>query len=157
VATAAAAADAATDLSLLLSFSFGAEDHFGAVFFPGRTARVTFRVMSDTDEARRASLESAAAEVVEVFETLGYEAYAKAAGLRNAIRSGLSPPPQLVAAVHEALHRALEAAAKESSSPDAKLDAGATRATRSTIRGVLKRFEGAFGTGPKSGQPAASR
>lgn len=103
--------------------------------------------MSDA-QARRASLESAATEVAEVFETGDYETYAKAAGLRNAIRSGLPPPPKLVAAVHEALRKALEAAAKEPSSPGAKLDAGATRATRSTIRGVLKRFEDAFGAEP---------
>lgn len=105
--------------------------------------------MSDTDGARRARLESAA-EVAEVFETRDYETYAKAAGLRNAIRSGLPPPRRLVAAVHEALRKALEAAAKEPSSPETKLDAGATRATRSTIRGVLKRFEDAFGTGRAS-------
>lgn len=103
--------------------------------------------MSDTDSARQARLESAAAEVVEVFETRDYETYAKAAGLRNAIRSGVPPPPHLVAAVHKALREALEAAAKEASSPEAKLDAGVTRATRSTIRGVLKRFEDAFGAG----------
>ncbi len=102
--------------------------------------------MSDA-QARRARLESAAAEVVDVFETMDYETYAKAAGLRNAIRSGLPPPPQIVAAVHRALRKALEEAAKESSSPGAKLDAGATRATRSTIRGVLKRFEDAFMAG----------
>jgi hypothetical protein len=113
--------------------------------------------MSDEDNARQARLESAAAEVVDVFETMDYDTYAKATGLRNAIRAGLQPPPQLVAAVHEALRKALEAAAKESSSPEAKLDAGATRATRSTIRGVLKRFEDAFGTGPTPGEPAAAR
>jgi uncharacterized membrane protein YccC len=105
--------------------------------------------MSDTGGARQARLESAA-EVVEVFETLDYETYAKATGLRNAIRSGVPPPPQIVAFVHEALREALEAAAKEASSPEAKLDAGATRATRSTIRGVLKRFEDAFGAGTTS-------
>ena len=105
--------------------------------------------MSDA-QSRRASLESAATEVAEVFETLDYDTYAKAAGLRNAIRSGLAPPPRLVAAVHEALRKALEMAAKESSSPEGKLDAGATRATRSTIRGVLKRFEDAFGEAPAS-------
>ena len=114
---------------------------------PRPRRRVTFGVVSDTDRERHARLESAA-EVTEVFETMGYEAYAKAAGLRNAIRSGLRPPPRLVAAVHAALRKALEAAAKESSSPEGTLDAGATRATRSTIRGVLKRFEDAFGEGP---------
>jgi hypothetical protein len=106
-------------------------------------------VMSDA-QARQASLESVAAEVAEVFETGDYETYAKATGLRNAIRSGLPPSPKLVAAVHGALRKALEAAAKESSSPEGKLDGGATRATRSTIRGVLKRFEDAFGEGPAS-------
>lgn len=104
--------------------------------------------MSDA-QARRARLESAA-EVAEVFETMDYETYAKATGLRNAIRSALPLPPRLVVAVHDALRKALEATAKESSSPEALLDAGATRATRSTIRGVLKRFEEAFGTGPAS-------
>jgi hypothetical protein len=106
--------------------------------------------MSDTDGTQRASLEGAAAEVVEVFETLDYETYAKATGLRNAIRAGVPPPPQLVADVHEALRQRLEAAAKEASSPESRLDAGATRATRSTLRGVLKRFEEAFGAGPTS-------
>ena len=107
--------------------------------------------MSDPDGAWKARLECAAAEVVEVFETMDYETYAKAAGLRNAIRSGLPPPPGLIAAVHEALRKALEAAAKEASSPETKLDAGVTRATRSTIRGVLKRFEDAFVVGSASG------
>ena len=106
--------------------------------------------MSDTDSAQGSRLESAAAEAVEVFETLDYETYAKATGLRNAIRSGLPPPPQVVAAVHKALRKALEAAAKEPSSPETMLDVGTTRATRSTIRGVLKRFEDAFGRGPTS-------
>jgi hypothetical protein len=107
--------------------------------------------MPDPDSVRQSRLESVAAEVVEVLETMDYQTYAMAAGLRNAIRSGLTPPPQVVAAVHAALRKALEAAAKESSSPEAKLDAGETRATRSTIRGVLKRFEDAFGAGPTSG------
>jgi hypothetical protein len=107
--------------------------------------------MSDTDGARQARRECAAAEVVEVFETMDYEIYAKATGLRNAIRSGLPPPAQLVAAVHEALREALEVAAREGSPPETKLDAGVTRATRSTIRGVLKRFEDAFEAGSTSG------
>ena len=113
--------------------------------------------MSDKGNARQARLESAAAEVVEVFETMDYDTYAKATGLRNAIRAGLQPPPKLVAAVHEALRKALEAAARQESSPETNLDAGVTRATRSTIRGVLKRFEEAFGAGATSGEPAAAR
>jgi hypothetical protein len=93
-------------------------------------------------------LERAATEVAAVFETLGHEAYAQAVGLRNAVRAGLTPPAALVEGVRVALARALEAAAKESSSPELGIDTGATRATRSTLRGLLKRFETAFGHGP---------
>ncbi len=94
------------------------------------------------------ALEKAAAEAADVFDALGHEALAQAIGLRNAIRAGLEPPPGLVEGVRAALQAALEAAAKEPSSPQLAIDTGVTRATRSTLRGLLKRFEAAFGPGP---------
>ena len=102
--------------------------------------------------ARAASVESAATEVAEVFETLDYDT-CEGDGLRNAIRSGLAPPPRLVAAVHEALRKALEMARGVVVSRG-KLDAGATRATRSTIRGVLKRFEDALEAPARTCRPS---
>ena len=97
------------------------------------------------DSDRIAGMEAAAAEAEEVLRTADHETYAKAAGLRNAVAAGLVPPPAFVAAVRAALQDELQRAAR--TPLPGSLDSGMTRATRSTMRGVLKRFEDAFGLG----------
>ena len=69
--------------------------------------------------------------------------YAKAAGLRNAVAAGLSPPAAFVEDVRAALEAELRKTV-EPAIPEG-IDSGTTRATRVTLRGVLKRFEDAFG------------
>jgi hypothetical protein len=97
------------------------------------------------DSTRIADQEAAAAEAEEVLRTADHETYAKAAGLRNAVAAGLVPPPAFVASVRAALQAELQQAAR--TPIPGSLDSGRTRATRSTLRGVLKRFEDAFGLG----------
>ncbi len=102
------------------------------------------------DNARIARMEEAAAEAEDVLRPGDHAAYAQSAGLRNAVAAGLTPPAAFVAGVRAALQAALQKAAQatagETAVPEG-LDAGTTRATRSTLRGVLKRFEDAFGLG----------
>jgi hypothetical protein len=92
-------------------------------------------------------MEAAAEEAEDVLRTAGYETYAKAAGLRNAVAVGLAPPAAFVKDVRAALQHELKRSVDTASSREAGIDSGMTRATRVTLRGVLKRFEDAFGTG----------
>lgn len=110
------------------------------------------------DDRRTTRMLAAAEEAEDVLKTADHVTYAKAAGLRNAVAAGLAPPPAFVAAVRAALEVALKAAAEstgeatgEPTGPEG-IDSGTTRATKSTLRGVLKRFEDAFGAPAK---PAA--
>jgi hypothetical protein len=95
------------------------------------------------DNVRIAEMEAAAAEAEDVLRTSDHETFAKAAGLRNAVAAGLVPPAAFVAAVRAALQTELQKTAR-TALPEG-IDSGTTRATKSTMRGVLKRFEGAFG------------
>jgi imidazolonepropionase-like amidohydrolase len=61
------------------------------------------------------------------------------------VAAGLEPPASFVAGVRAALQAALQESAR-TTLPQG-IDSGTTRATRSTVRGVLKRFEDAFGLG----------
>lgn len=99
--------------------------------------------------AEIARMEAAAAEAEDVLRTGDHETYAKAAGLRNAVAAGLAPPAAFVRDVRAALQHELKKSGDTASSPAAGIDSGMTRATRVTLRGVLKRFEDAFGTGRK--------
>ena len=61
-----------------------------------------------------------------------------------------SPPPAaFVRDVRAALQHELKKCGDTASPPEAGIDSGMTRATRVTLRGVLKRIEDAFGTGRK--------
>jgi hypothetical protein len=93
-------------------------------------------------------MDAAAAEAEDVLRTTGHETYAKAAGLRNAVAAGLAPPAAFVRDVRAALEHELKKSG-DAAPPEAGIDSGMTRATRVTLRGVLKRFEDAFGTGRK--------
>jgi predicted nucleic acid-binding Zn ribbon protein len=99
-------------------------------------------------------MEAVAAEAEGVLRTADHEQYAKAAGLRNAVAAGLAPPAAFVRDVRAALQQELRKAGQRASSPEVELDFGTTRATRVTVRGVLKRFEEAFGTGATSSSRA---
>jgi hypothetical protein len=101
------------------------------------------------DNTEIARMEVAAAEAEDVLRTGDHETYAKAAGLRNAVAAGLAPPAAFVRDVRAALQHELKKSGDTASSPVAGIDSGMTRATRVTLRGVLKRFENAFGTGRK--------
>lgn len=100
-------------------------------------------------------MEAAAAEAEGVLRTADHEQYAKAAGLRHAVAAGLAPPAAFVRDVRAALQQELKKAGQTASSPEVELDFGTTRATRVTVRGVLKRFEEAFGTGSVGGTSAS--
>ena len=101
------------------------------------------------DNAEIARMEVAAAEAEDVLRTGDHETYAKVAGLRNAVAAGLAPPAAFVRDVRAALQHELKKSGDTASSPVGGIDSGMTRATRVTLRGVLKRFEDAFGTGRK--------
>jgi len=101
-------------------------------------------------------MEAAAAEAEDVLRTAEHEKYAKAAGLRHALAAGLVPPAAFVRDVRAALQQELKDAARTDSSPEVAMDIGTTRATKVTLRGVLKRFEDAFGIGRPDG-PSATR
>jgi hypothetical protein len=90
-------------------------------------------------------MEAAAAEAEDVLKSADHETYAKAAGLRNAVAAGLSPPAVFVEDVRAALRLELKKFVDSASSLEVGIDTGMTRATRATLRGVLKRFEDAFG------------
>jgi hypothetical protein len=94
-------------------------------------------------------MEAAAVEAEDVLRTADHETYAKAVGLRSAVAAGLAPPASFVRDLRAALQRELERAGDSEPSREIGIDSGTTRATRVTMRGVLKRFEEAFGTGKK--------
>ena len=106
------------------------------------------------DIERIARMEAAAAEAENVLRMADLPIYAKAAGLRNAVAAGLSPPAAFVEDVRAALQAELKKTV-EQAIPDG-IDSGTTRATRVTLRGVLKRFEAAFG-GPAGMSTARMR
>jgi hypothetical protein len=84
-------------------------------------------------------------EVASVFQTAEYRVFAKAIGLKNALRAGFSPNLDIVNELHEALWKALLTADEEEGlEPKSPIDARLTRATKATIRGVFKRYEEAF-------------
>jgi hypothetical protein len=95
-------------------------------------------------------MEEAAARAEEALRASDHTTYAKAAGLRSAVAAGLVPPAAFVADVRAALLAEMEKAARPAVSEG--LDSGTTRATKSTLRGVLKRFEDAFGLGANTVQ-----
>jgi hypothetical protein len=99
------------------------------------------------DNAEIARMEAAAAEAEDVLRTADHATYAKAVGLRNAVAAGLAPPAAFVKDLRAALQDELKKTGEAASSPEAGIDSGMTRATRMTLRGVLKRFEDAFGVG----------
>ena len=103
------------------------------------------------DNAELARMEAAAAEAEDVLRTADHETYAKAAGLRSAVAAGLAPPASFVRDLRAALQRELEKAGDSAPPREVGIDSGTTRATKVTMRGVLKRFEEAFGTGKKGG------
>jgi hypothetical protein len=90
-----------------------------------------------------AQMEAAAAEAEDVLRTSDHATYAKAVGLRAALGAGLAPPAAFVTDVRAALQAEMQKGAKDVI-PEG-IDSGTTRATKSTLRGVLKRFEDAFG------------
>jgi hypothetical protein len=96
-------------------------------------------------------MEAAAAEAEDVLRTADHETYAKAAGLRSAVGAGLAPPASFVRDLRAALQRELQTAGETEPQREIGIDSGTTRATRVTMRGVLKRFEEAFGTGKTGG------
>ena len=100
------------------------------------------------DYVLMAQMEAAATEVEDVLRTSDHETYAKAVGLRAALSAGLAPPAAFVSDVRAALQAEMQKGAR-AVIPEG-IDSGTTRATKSTLRGVLKRFEDAFGpaTGP---------
>ncbi len=98
------------------------------------------------DNADFARMEAAAAEAEDVLKTADHQTYAKAAGLRNAVAAGLTPPAAFVRDVRAALQDEMKKSVDTAPPPEAGIDSGMTRATRVTLRGVLKRFEDAFGT-----------
>src|SRR5258706_11149014 len=84
-------------------------------------------------------------EVASVFQTAEYRVFSKAIGLKNALRAGFTPNLDIVTELHEALWKALMTADEEEGlETKSPVDARLTRATKSTIRGVFKRFEEAF-------------
>jgi hypothetical protein len=87
---------------------------------------------------------AAATEAEDVLRTSDHATYAKAVGLRAALGAGLAPPAAFVTDVRTALQAEMQ---KRSGDvvPEG-IDSGTTRATKNTLRGVLKRFEGSFGT-----------
>ena len=101
------------------------------------------------DNASIARMEAAATEAEDVLRTSDHETYAKAAGLRNAVAAGLAPPAAFVRDVRAALQHGLKKSGDTAPPSEAGIDSGMTQATRVTLRGVLKRFEDAFGTGEK--------
>lgn len=106
------------------------------------------------DIERIARMEAAAAEAENVLRMADLPVYAKAAGLRNAVAAGLAPPPAFVEGVRAALQAELKKTA-DAVVPEG-IDSGTTRATRVTLRGVLRRFEDAFG-GPAGTSTAKMR
>ena len=90
----------------------------------------------------------AAAEAAEVLGAADHKTFAKAVGLKNAVSAGVAPPAAFIRDVLAALQEELKKSA-DAASPAAGIDSGMTRATKSTLRGVLKRFEDAFGSGRK--------
>ena len=109
------------------------------------------------DNAEIARMEAAAAEAEDVLRAADHETFAKAAGLRNAVAVGLAPPAAFVRDVRAALQRELKKSGNAAPPPEAGIDSGMTHATRVTLRGVLKRFEDAFGTGQKGAAKAADQ
>lgn len=97
------------------------------------------------DNAEIARMEAAAAEAEDVLKTADHLTRAKAAGLRNAVAAGLTPPAAFVREVRAALQQEMKNSGDTALLPEAGIDSGMTRATRVTLRGVLKRFEDAFG------------
>jgi hypothetical protein len=107
------------------------------------------------DNAEIARMEAAAAEAEDVLKNSDHESFAKAAGLRNAVAAGLTPPAAFVTDVRAALQQEMKKTGASASSTEVGIDSGMTRATKVTLRGVLKRFENAFGAGPLGGSSAA--
>lgn len=94
-------------------------------------------------------MEAAATEAEDVLKTADHETYAKAAGLCNAVAAGLAPPAAFVRDVRAALQHELKKSGDTAPPSAVGIDSGTTHATKVTLRGVLKRFEDAFGTGQK--------
>ena len=100
------------------------------------------RTRAKPDTTRVDLQTKSAEEVASVFQTAEYRVFAKAIGLKNALRAGFAPNLDIVTELHEALWKALMTADEElgleTKSP---VDPRLTRATKSTIRGIFKRFE----------------